>query len=248
METALDLNYQAEDFSEKYPSAIDRKIFPHWKSRSYRSIKEAVKVSLVGQHHHRIWLSCQDGQELKLMAEGFIQHSPAKLVCIGEGQRLIDKSRFKIINLAFEHAKNGLLLISDVSQYNLPTLDIISSRLKQAANCTVIAGVSKLICTNENKYPGSWKRFCSLFDFHGELPPLVQRPEDIPALLDYFLDEYNRKRNLDQVFAQAVYGKLKKVPWTYGIEQVKEAVNGAAENSRDRAIDLADFKGYNCFF
>jgi DNA-binding NtrC family response regulator len=65
------------------------------------------------------------------------------------------------------------------------------------------------------------------------LPPLRERPDDIPALARHFLDRYRRevKRDLTAITAEAV-ACLRRYPWPGNVREL--------ENAIERAVVLAD--------
>lgn len=66
-----------------------------------------------------------------------------------------------------------------------------------------------------------------------ELPPLRSRREDIPRLIDHFLDRYNREnnRNLRKI-SREVLNTLLRYPWPGNVRELENAVERAVVMSR----------------
>ena len=61
-----------------------------------------------------------------------------------------------------------------------------------------------------------------------EIPPLRQRREDIPELIDFFLDRYNREnnRNLNKL-SREVLNTLLRYPWPGNVRELENAIERA---------------------
>jgi len=56
------------------------------------------------------------------------------------------------------------------------------------------------------------------------LPPLRERREDIPALIEYFTDKYNRKYNSYKKFTNALVQQLVAMPWKGNIRELENLI------------------------
>jgi transcriptional regulator with PAS, ATPase and Fis domain len=74
------------------------------------------------------------------------------------------------------------------------------------------------------------------------LPPLRERAEDIPALVGYFLQRYNRElgRNV-QGISPAALQLLKGYPWPGNIRQLRNAVERAVLFADGDLLDVGHF-------
>ena len=66
------------------------------------------------------------------------------------------------------------------------------------------------------------------------LPPLRERREDIPLLIDYFLDKYNKEnaRNLKRI-SKEMLGTLLRYPWPGNVRELENAIERAVVLSQD---------------
>lgn len=74
------------------------------------------------------------------------------------------------------------------------------------------------------------------------LPPLRERREDIPLLIEYFVELYARKYNkpVSGVHAAAVK-KLEKYPWPGNVRELQHAIERAVIMSEGRLLQPTDF-------
>lgn len=57
-----------------------------------------------------------------------------------------------------------------------------------------------------------------------EVPPLRDRPEDIPALVRFYLDEFNRTMNKKVALSDEVFSAFEQNPWTGNVRELRNAV------------------------
>jgi transcriptional regulator with GAF, ATPase, and Fis domain len=74
------------------------------------------------------------------------------------------------------------------------------------------------------------------------LPPLRQRVEDIPLLVDYYVDSYNTefKKRVIRIAPDAL-ARLKAYPWPGNIRELKNAVERAMLLTDDEELTLEQF-------
>jgi len=74
------------------------------------------------------------------------------------------------------------------------------------------------------------------------MPPLRERPEDIPLLAQHFLETYNRefRRQFNGLTAAALR-KLNQYPWPGNVRELRNAIERAAVVVRGTHIDASDF-------
>jgi two-component system response regulator HydG len=73
------------------------------------------------------------------------------------------------------------------------------------------------------------------------LPPLRERPEDIPELADYFLSEYKMKYNKSELtISSAAIKKMQKLPWSGNVRELQHMIEKAVILSESKSISLED--------
>jgi two-component system NtrC family response regulator len=76
-----------------------------------------------------------------------------------------------------------------------------------------------------------------------ELPPLRERPEDIPLLADYFLEQYSRKhRKMIVGFEKNALDFLLSRKWPGNVREMENAIESAVIFSTGRHLSAEDFQ------
>jgi transcriptional regulator with PAS, ATPase and Fis domain len=71
-----------------------------------------------------------------------------------------------------------------------------------------------------------------------QLPPLRERREDIPALIEYFTDKYNRKYNSYKRFASNLVQQLVTMPWKGNIRELENLIERSIVTTPGDRISL----------
>jgi DNA-binding NtrC family response regulator len=75
-----------------------------------------------------------------------------------------------------------------------------------------------------------------------QLPALRERREDIPLLVEYYLDHFARKYKRDGVsVGQAAMRKLERYHWPGNVRELKHAIERAVIMSDTRVLQPSDF-------
>ena len=69
------------------------------------------------------------------------------------------------------------------------------------------------------------------------LPPLRERREDIPLLIDYFIDHFNRKYQRYKRLSPQVAQQMSMLPWKGNIRELENTVERLVVTSKDDVID-----------
>jgi len=72
------------------------------------------------------------------------------------------------------------------------------------------------------------------------LPPLRERREDIPLLIDYFVDHYNRKYQSYKRISRRLLQHMSMLSWKGNIRELENTVERLIVTSRDDVIDNLD--------
>ncbi len=136
----------------------------------------------------------------------------------------------------FEQADGGTVFLDEISELPLHTqsklLGVIQERSffkiggrqERAVDVRIIAAtnrdLSRLVAE------GSFRAdlFYRLNVVPLVIPPLRERREDIPVLVDHFLAKYNRKHHSYKVFSEELVAHLCSLPWAGNIRELENAV------------------------
>jgi len=140
----------------------------------------------------------------------------------------------------FEAAQGGTIFLDEVAALD-PQLQIKLLRVLQdreferlGDHQTVSVDVRVTAATNqdleEEVRKGNFREdlYYRLNVVTIDIPPLRNRREDIPRLIDYFLDKYNRENNRDlQKMNRGVLNTLLRYPWPGNVRELENAIERA---------------------
>jgi len=72
------------------------------------------------------------------------------------------------------------------------------------------------------------------------IPPLRDRPSDIPLLANFFLDQWSRRHDRGKSFTPSALRALQEHPWVGNVRELQSTVTNAAINSRGKTTLEAD--------
>jgi len=140
----------------------------------------------------------------------------------------------------FELASGGTLFMDEIG--NLDTrlqtkiLSVLQNReIYRVGGSKPIPVDIRLICATNRDLVGMVKDgsfredlFYRINMFEIEIPPLRDRPDDIPLLVRHYLDVFSRHYNKPELkLSASVSEKLKKYPWPGNVRELKNSVERA---------------------
>jgi transcriptional regulator with PAS, ATPase and Fis domain len=153
----------------------------------------------------------------------------------------------------FEVADGGTIFLDEISNLSLniqsKLLRVIQERevTRIGSSRPIKVDVRILAATNEKledlvrkeKFREDLFYRLSVVPIH--LPPLKERREDIPLLVEHFLQKYNKraKKNLTSVTSRAIKA-LQEYDWPGNIRELENTVERAVVLSKTEVIDLED--------
>jgi len=153
----------------------------------------------------------------------------------------------------FEVAHGGTIFFDEISNISLniqaKLLRVIQERDVTRIGSTkpIKVDVRILAATNENLAElvtkGKFREdlFYRLSVVPVHLPPLRERKEDIPLLVQHFLQKYNKKakKNINAVSSQAIKA-LMEYDWPGNIRELENTIERAVVLAKGNGIDLED--------
>ncbi|MGE0588721.1 MAG: sigma-54-dependent transcriptional regulator [Cyclobacteriaceae bacterium] len=150
----------------------------------------------------------------------------------------------------FEIASGGTLFLDEIGNLSLPLqsklLTVLQQRkIQRVGSNKEIAVDFRLICaTNMPLYDMIYEKkfrqdlLYRINTVEIRVPPLRERLEDLPLLVDHFLQQYGRKYKRNGIRVdKAIFTKLKKYHWPGNIRELQHAI--------ERAVILSDGKVIN---
>jgi two-component system, NtrC family, response regulator HydG len=154
----------------------------------------------------------------------------------------------------FEVADKGTLFLDEIGNLPLPLqaklLTVLQSReiTRIGSNQAVPVDIRLVCATNmpvydmvkDNTFRQDLLYRINTVEIH--LPPLRERPEDIPLLVEHFLQSYTRKyrKELKKVSDEAIR-KLQHYAWPGNIRELQHALERAVIMSDGEELEASDF-------
>jgi len=140
----------------------------------------------------------------------------------------------------FELASGGTLFIDEIGNLDMrlqtKILSVLQNReIYRVGGSRPIPVDIRLICATNRDLAGMVKEgsfredlFYRINMFEIEIPPLRERPDDIPLLARHYLDVFSRHYNKPGLkLSASVSEKLKKYPWPGNVRELKNSVERA---------------------
>jgi two-component system NtrC family response regulator/two-component system nitrogen regulation response regulator GlnG len=153
----------------------------------------------------------------------------------------------------FEQADGGTLFLDEIGDVSLgiqaKILRVLQERSfeRLGGNETIRVDVRVLAATNRNlekaiadgEFREDLYHRLNVVTIH--VPPLRERGEDIPRLIDYFLDRYARELNVEKPpVAPEAMQLLREYPWPGNVRQLEHCIQRAMIFTRGYPIQAAD--------
>ena len=149
----------------------------------------------------------------------------------------------------FEIASGGTIFLDEIGNLSLPLqaklLTVLQHRKIQRVGSNAEIPVDfRLVCAtnmqlNEMVYEKKFRQdlLYRINTVEIRVPPLRERPEDIPLLLDFFLVRYGTKYQRTGIKVdKSLMPKLKKYPWPGNIRELQHAVERAVILNEGKTI------------
>ena len=228
-------------------------------------------IEKVGQTDANVLILGENGTGKELVARALHRHSPRKdevFISVDMGalsETLFESELFGHVKGAFtdaredrvgrfEIASGGTLFLDEIG--NLPLtlqsklLRVVETRsvTRLGANKTIDVDVRLICATNmpiQEMVANKEFRQDLLYRVNTveiQIPPLRERPEDIPLLVEHFLKVYSKKYQKDiKRLNTATLKKLEKYHWPGNVRELQHAIERALIMSEDQVLQPTDF-------
>jgi two-component system nitrogen regulation response regulator GlnG len=223
------------------------------------------RIALVAPTDVPVLITGESGTGKELVARAVHRHSSRKdgpflPICLAAlSPSLVERELFGHVRGSFtgathdrrgllEMARDGTVLLDEVGDIP-PTLQVkllraiehrevtpVGDARPRPTNFRVIAATNRPL--NELMAAGQFREDLyfrlSVFPIH--LPPLRQRRDDIPALVEHFLREARLPEGADLHLSKDVLEALQSRPWVGNVRELRNAIEHAAIIARGRSI------------
>lgn len=154
----------------------------------------------------------------------------------------------------FEEAENGTLFMDEIGNLSYQLQAKLLRALQQryitrvGGNKQIDVNIRLVCATNKNLQGMVGSRefredlLYRINTIHLEIPSLRERREDIPALVELFLDKYGKMYNAEGlVLSQDAKEKLMNTPWMGNIRELEHVVEKAVIMSDHQMLTANDF-------
>lgn len=155
-----------------------------------------------------------------------------------------------------QHAEGGTVYFDEIGELPLEAQSLIIKIMDEG--CLKVQGDSDCIPVNVRIMASSHEdleRRVENGTFRGDLlnrlrsfvisvSPLVERVDDIPELVEYFLAKYNREFMKNIEISPEVVGLLKNYPWPGNVRELENVISQAVILTKDREMTPHELPGY----
>ncbi|AFV10625.1 signal-transduction and transcriptional-control protein Stc [Thermacetogenium phaeum DSM 12270] len=153
----------------------------------------------------------------------------------------------------FELANNGTLFLDEIGEMPLEIQGYLLRALEEKAitriggNCSIPVNVRVIAATNrrlrEDALAGHFRLdlFFRLNVFTISLPPLRERPDDIPLLVDHFISKFSAASGKNVLgVTPAAMEALRRYRWPGNVRELSNVIERAVFLSESQYIDVSD--------
>ena len=229
------------------------------------------KAEQIAPTNATVLITGESGTGKELMASaihGYSRRTDAPLVkvnCVALAETLIESELFghekgaftgahKTRRGRFEAANNGTLFLDEIGDLSVPTQLKLLRALQEreiervGGQVAIPVDVRLIAATNRDleraMADGTFREelYYRLKVVTLHIPPLRDRPGDVPLLLDYFLDLFCREHDkaFPGGFSTAAQEKLRAHPWPGNVRELRNLVESMVVTARGSQIGVAN--------
>jgi DNA-binding NtrC family response regulator len=226
------------------------------------------KIEQIAPTNASVLVQGESGTGKELVASAIHHHSNrsdgplVKVNCVALAESLIESELFghergaftgahRMRRGRFELADHGTLFLDEVGDLSVATqlklLRAIQEReIERVGGQTPIAVDVRLIAATNRDLEAAMREgkfreelYYRLKVVTLQIPPLRERPDDIPLLLDYFLDLFCKEHSKSiRGFTQTAKQRLCSFPWPGNVRELRNCVESLVVTTRGEEITL----------
>lgn len=243
-------------------------------ARSPAMARILKRIRQVAASNITVLLLGESGTGKDLLAQAIHNHSPRRdrrlvtLDCAGLSEGILESELFGHVRGAFtgaagdrkgrfEYADGSTLFLDEIGEMPLTMqaklLRVLENRevIRVGANDPIKIDVRMISATNrdlaEDVANGKFREdlYFRLKGVVLRIPPLRERPEDIPLLVDYFIDQFNNEQG--QSMGKHITGlsadvrqQMLSYSWRGNVRELRHVVEQMCVLSEDETLDMDD--------
>lgn len=192
------------------------------------------QIELLAEKPHDILIVGEIGTGKRVVAKAIheLSNRRSKLFVAVQAAEIAPLDFEKKLNEYVAQANGGTLFFNGIDLVSPDVRDrllfLLKSRARRGSNADSMLSTVRVVCSSNRKMK------IELFDWFKEwtieVPPLRDRKEDLPLLVDYFLDHYERRLNIQENVKQ----KLCKFDWSNrNVRELGDVIMRAYVNAYD---------------
>jgi DNA-binding NtrC family response regulator len=153
-----------------------------------------------------------------------------------------------------EEAHHGTIFMDEIGEMSLQMQSMLlrflengeiqrvgSDRRVATVNVRIITATNRRLSERVAANEFREDLFYRVSVIHIEIPPLRERPEDVPALIDYFLQHFSVMHHIDRPLLSAeAMAQLVAAPWPGNVRQLRNVTERLVVGARQRVITAGD--------
>lgn len=258
------LHHEIEDLRQQVE---EKYYFGNIVGKSHKMIALYQMIKKVASINTRVFITGETGSGKELVAKAIHYNSPRKnkpfvgINCGALSETLLESELFGYEKGAFtgaektkpgkfEYAQGGTIFLDEVGEIS-PRMQIELLRVLQehkfervGGNDSIDLDVRIISATNQditqklknNEFRLELYYRLNVMPIH--IPPLRERPEDIPLLVEHFIETFNKKFNMQvKGISSHALGKLLQHHWPGNVRELENVLERAFITAQDEILE-----------
>lgn len=154
----------------------------------------------------------------------------------------------------FHQANGGTLFLDEIGELSLDMQACLLNPIQERKIRKVGSNESeeidvRIVSATDRNLPdkiekGEFKEqlYHRLRECEISIPPLRERPEDIPEIVDFYLHEFNRNSSMAKLFSPSAIAWLQEQSWYGNVRELINVIRVAYQTTDKEIVDVPDLK------